>query len=70
MISVLIALHCKILSGKLPLLCLRVLTMLRLIYWKTTVVTVFLASYPEVFNKFYASYETTQTSTLYVPGDL
>ena len=44
--------------------------MLRLIYWKTTVVTVFLAFYPEGFNKFYASYEATQTYTLYVPGDL
>ena len=44
--------------------------MLRLICWKTTAVTVFLAFYPEGFNKFYASYEATQTSTLYVPGDL
>ena len=70
MISALLALHCKALSGKLTLLRCRLLIMLRLIYWKTTAVNVFLAFYPEGFNKFYASYEATQTSALYVPGDL
>ena len=70
MISVLLALHCKTLSCKLTLLCWRLLIMLRLIYWKTSAVTVLLAFCPEGFNKFYASYEATQTSTLDVPGDL